>query len=416
MDDLTFDVAACRQQFPALARQLAGEPIAYFDGPGGSQVPRTVAEAVSQYLLRNNANSHGEFATSRETDAMLASAQQAMADFVGADDPREVYFGPNMTTLTFALSRALARSWQPGDEIIVTQLDHDANVTPWKLAARDAGVKVQQVKIRSEDCTLDLDDLRSKLNERTRLVAVGAASNATGTVNPIREIVEQAHAVGAEVFLDAVHYAPHRLIDVQAWGCDYLACSAYKFFGPHVGIMWGRRERLEALEAYKVRPAPNSLPGKWMTGTQNHEGIAGTLAAVEYLSDLGRGISLQASTRRQALQAAFAAIAHYEQALSLHMLNCLMSLPSVTIHGITDRGQLDSRVPTFAITHKRYAPHALDEYLASQGIFLWHGNFYALSLSEALQLEPEGMLRVGLLHYNTRDEIDRLIQILARLE
>ncbi|MCA9221365.1 MAG: cysteine desulfurase-like protein, partial [Planctomycetales bacterium] len=276
-------VQSLRQQFPALARRQNDQPAVYLDGPAGTQVPRRVIDAIADYLSHRNANHGGLFATSRESDAMLDEAHRAFADLLGADDPDCVYFGPNMTTLTFALSRAVATTWRPGDEIIVTRLDHDANVTPWVLAARDAEVEVRFAEIHREDCTLDVDHLRSLLNERTRLVAVGAASNSSGSINPIREIASWAHAVGAWMFVDAVHYAPHALIDVAEIGCDFLACSAYKFFGPHVGVMWGRRELLESLPAYKLRPAPNELPGRWMTGTQSHETIAGAAEAVNYL-------------------------------------------------------------------------------------------------------------------------------------
>src|SRR5436189_5264614 len=270
----------CRRQFPALSRRLNDRPAVFFDGPGGTQVPQRVIEAVSHYLAHTNANHGGLFATSRESDRMLAEAHRGLADFLGADDPACVIFGQNMTSLTFALSRALARTWKTSDEIVVRRLDHAANVSPWLLAARAAGATVRYASINDEDCTLNLDQLRHLLNARTQLVAVGCASNATGTINPVRDIADWAHQVGAQVFLDAVHHAAHCLIDVQALGCDFLACSAYKFFGPHVGVLWGRRELLESLAPYKVRPSSNDLPGKGMTGTQNHEGLAGVAAAV----------------------------------------------------------------------------------------------------------------------------------------
>jgi cysteine desulfurase family protein (TIGR01976 family) len=255
------DIAHVRRQFPALAREVDGQPLVYFDGPAGSQTPVAVAAAVSGYLLRTNANHGGVFLTSRESDALAEVAHRAVADFVGGNDPHEVVFGANMTTLTFALSRALARTWKPGDEVLVTQLDHDANITPWVLAARDAGANVRHVAFQSDHCSLDLDDFRKKLTSRTRLAAIGCASNAVGTINPVRELVRLAHDAGALVFLDAVHYAPHGLLDVKGWDCDFLACSAYKFFGPHVGILWGRRSLLDQLEAFKVRPASDELPG-----------------------------------------------------------------------------------------------------------------------------------------------------------
>lgn len=409
------DVDWCRRQFPGLGRQVDGRPAVFFDGPAGSQVPGRVIEAVRHYLTEMNANHGGLFETSRRSDEMLAEAHRAVADLVGADDPDTVVFGPNMTTLTFALSRALGKTWRPGDEVIVTRMDHDANVSPWVLAARDAGATVRHVSLRREDCTLDMDDLRAKLSARTRLVAITAASNAAGTVNPVREICRLAHAYGALVFVDAVHHAPHRRMDVQAWGCDFLACSAYKFFGPHVGVLWGRRALLESLPAYKVRPAPDQLPGKWMTGTQNHEGIAGALAAVEYLAELGRRHRPEASGRRQALVAAFDTITAYERALVGPLLAGLAQLEAIRVWGITEPHRLAERVPTVAVTHRRLRPARLAERLAARGIFVWHGHFYALPLTEALGLEPDGVVRIGLLHYNTADEVQRLLDELNSL-
>ncbi|MEX2174009.1 MAG: aminotransferase class V-fold PLP-dependent enzyme, partial [Pirellulaceae bacterium] len=292
----------------------------------------------------------------------------------------------------------------------------DANVSPWVLAARDAGATVRWAGLRSEDATLDLDELRHAINERTRLVAVGCASNATGGINPVRDICDWAHAMGAKVFLDAVHYAPHGLIDVQAWGCDFLACSAYKFFGPHVGVLWGRRELLESLEAYKVRPAPRELPGKWMTGTQSHEAIAGALAAVEYLSDLGRHLAGNDSlSRRASLHEAYREIVLYERSLLVPLLAGLAELPEVQICGITDPARLDERVATVSLTHQRFTSTQLAQQLGRQGLFVWHGNYYALNLTETLGLEPAGMLRVGLVHYNTLAEVERLLDALRSL-
>jgi cysteine desulfurase family protein (TIGR01976 family) len=407
----------CRRQFPALSRRVGDRPAAFFDGPGGTQVPQRVIDAVGHYLAHTNANHGGRFATAIESDRLLAEAHRGLADFLGADDPRTIVFGQNMTSLTFALSRALARGWKAGDEIVLTRLDHDANVTPWVLAARDAGATVRLASVRSEDCTLDLEELRHLINERTRLVAVGCASNATGGINPVRDICDWAHAVGAKVFLDAVHYAPHGLIDVQAWGCDFLACSAYKFFGPHVGILWGRREWLEELEAYKVRPAPLDLPGKWMTGTQSHEAIAGALAAVEYLADLGRLLAASDSlSRRAALREAYREIALYERALVKRLLAGLAELPEIQVFGINDPARQDERVATVAFTHERFTSSELAERLGKQGLFAWHGNYYALNLMESLGLEPEGMLRVGLVHYNTPTEVERLLEALRGLK
>jgi cysteine desulfurase family protein (TIGR01976 family) len=411
-----FDVQRCRRQFPALSRKIHGQDAIYFDGPAGSQVPRCVVDAVGKYLLHTNANHGGAFTTARESDALLAEAHQAVADLLGTSDPDLVAFGPNMTTLTFALSRALARTWKPGDEVLVTRLDHDGNVTPWVLAARDAGATVRYVGLRSADCTLDLDDLRRQLSPRTRLVAVGCASNAVGTINPVQRIAAWAHAVGALVFLDAVHFAPHGLMDVTAWDCDFLACSAYKFFGPHVGILYGKRELLESLPAYKLRPVPDRIPDRWMTGTQSHEGIAGVLAAVEYLADIGRSIDSSVRFRREALKQAFAAIAEYERDLCGRLLQGLAKLSSIQVLGISDTGRLNERVPTVSFIHSSLTPRAVAEHLDRRGIFAWHGNFYALGLSETLGLEPEGMVRIGLLHYNTAAEVDRLLDPLCELE
>ncbi len=403
-------VEACRRQFPALSRTLAGKRVAYFDGPAGTQVPHRVIESMSHYLAHTNANHGGLFATSRESDRLLDQAHRALADFLGVEDSECIVFGQNMTSLTFALSRSLARTWKPGDEVIVTRLDHDANVSPWILAARDAGAIVRVVELDPHNQTLNLADFQAKLSSRTRLVAVGAASNATGNINPIREIADAAHAVGAVVFVDAVHYAPHRLIDVPAWDCDFLACSAYKFFGPHVGILWGRRELLETLEAYKVRPAPDSLPGKWMTGTQSHESIAGAWAAVDYLADLGREVAASDGLdRRAALTAAFEHIVAYEQKLSKQLIVGLQKHPQLKIWGDSDLDRLNERVPTFSISHAKIPSAQLADRLGKRGLFVWHGNYYALNLSEQLGLEPEGMVRIGAVHYNTPQEIEWLL-------
>ncbi|HEX4129676.1 MAG TPA: cysteine desulfurase-like protein [Pirellulales bacterium] len=412
-----FDIDSIRAQFPALAQSFDGHPAVFLDGPGGSQVPQSVIGAISRYLSTNNANCGGTFATSRASDAVLAEAHRAVADLLGADDAECVIFGANMSTLTLAMSRSLARTWRRGDNIIVTRLDHDANVSPWTLAAAEAGVEVRPVAFHGVDGTLDVRDLRSKLSPRTRLVAVGAASNSLGTINPLAEIVQAAHAAGALVYVDAVHYVPHRLVDVAAWGADFVVCSAYKFFGPHVGALWGRRALLEELPAYKVRPASNDLPSRWMTGTQNHEGIAGSLAAIEYLAEIGRRTSKDGASlgRREALTAAFEAITAYETDLARHLLAGLAELPKVRVWGIADTARLDERVPTVSITHRALASHELARQLAAAGICVWSGNFYALSVTESLGLEPEGLVRLGLMHYNTHDEIDRVLGTLSSI-
>jgi len=406
----------CRDQFPALKRQLNGQEVVFLDGPAGTQVPRRVIDAIADYLANRNANHGGLFITSEESDQMLAEAHQALADLLGVEDRGEIIFGPNMTSLTFSLSRALGQTWNEGDEVIVTRLDHDANVTPWVLAARDAGATVHHVEINDDECTLDLDDFKSKLSDRTRLVAVGCASNGSGSINPVAEICSWAHDCGALVFLDAVHYAPHDLLDVPHYDCDFLACSCYKFFGPHIGVLWGRRPLLETLDAYKLRPASNSLPDKWMTGTQSHEGIAGSLAAVDYLADTGRqAAGDQELDRRAALEAAFAAIVPYEQELTRQLLGGLAELGCYTVHGITDLDRLNERVPTVSITHPEIPTSELARRLAQAGIFAWQGNYYALLLTESLGLEPEGMLRLGMVHYNTPAEIESLLGQLSMI-
>jgi cysteine desulfurase family protein (TIGR01976 family) len=417
-----FDVHSLRQQFPALQRLRDGRPAVFLDGPGGTQVPQRVVDAVVRYLTECNANSRGAFATSRESDAVLRQAHEAVADLLNAPSADEVVFGPNMTTLTLHLSRAIGRTLRPGDEVVVTRMDHDANVSPWVLAARDAGAVVRRVDIHPEDCTLDLDDLRRQLGPRSRLVAVACASNAVGTVNDVATIARWAHEAGARVFLDAVHYAPHGPIDVQAWGCDFLACSAYKFFGPHVGILWGRRELLEELPTYKVRPEPDTLPDRWMTGTQNHEGIAGVTAAVDYLAEVGgRHPEYQKefptlTGRRRAVHAGLAAIQAYEAGLAARLLGALGGRPRFMVWGITDAARLSWRVPTVAVTLAGHAPDALAEELARRDIYVWSGNMYALELTERLGVEGRGgLLRLGLVHYNTAEEVDRLVAALDEL-
>jgi cysteine desulfurase family protein (TIGR01976 family) len=407
---MVFDPELVRRQFPALARDAA-----FLDGAAGSQVPQSVIDAVSDYYVKHNANHGGLFATSRESDAVVDEARRACADLVGTPDDDCIVFGANMTTLTFALSRAIAQSWNPGDEVIVTRLDHDANVSPWTRAAEDRGVTVRHVNIHPEDCTLDLEDFRRKLSDRTRLVAVGCASNAVGTRNPFVEITRLAHSAGAQVFLDAVHHAPHLLMDVAAWDCDYLACSAYKFFGPHVGILFGKRHLLQALPAYKVRPCSETLPDRWMTGTQNFAALAGTGAAVEYLASIGRTLG-ESGGRRACLVRALNAIEEYERSAGAALLAGLASLPSIRVRGIADPKRLTERVPTFSFTHAKRSTVEVARHLAARDVFAWHGNYYALPLTEALGVEPDGMVRVGLLHYNTAADVERLIAALEELE
>jgi len=407
----TLDVTWARAQFPALAQEVNGHPAIFFDGPGGTQVPQRVIDAMRDYLVRSNANTHGVFATSRRSDAIIAAAHAAVADLVGCEAD-EVIFGPNMTTLTFALSRALGRELRAGDEVMVTRLDHDANVAPW-VALAERGAVIRTVDIHVEDCTLDMVDLRQQINERTRLVAVGYASNAVGTINDVAEIIRLAHNVGALVFLDAVHYAPHGAIDVRALDCDFLACSPYKFFGPHAGALYGKREHLVRLRPYKVRAAPDHIPDRWETGTQNHEGLAGVAAAVDYLAELGRRADPAVTTRRAALLAAYAAIRPYELGLVERLIAGLLEVPGLTFYGIRDPARFDRRVPTVAVRLAGHTPRQLAEFLAARGIFTWDGNYYALNLTERLGVESSGgMLRIGLAHYNTAEEVERLMAAL----
>lgn len=408
-----FDTSWVRSQFPALRPDRGYPPEVYFDGPGGTQVPQCVIDAVCGYLAGANANLHGAFRTSRETDFVVEEAHRAAADFLGCSE-REVVFGPNMTTLAFWLSRALACELEAGDEIVVTRLDHDANHAPW-MSLREQGVRVREVPFRPEDCTLDLVDLRSKLNSRTKLVAVGYASNAVGTVNDIGRIARQAHACGARVFVDAVHFAPHGVIDVKALDCDFLACSAYKFFGPHQGLLYGKREHLERLRAFKVRPAADSLPWRLETGTQNHECMAGTSAAIEYLADLGRRCSgaSAAASRRAGVVAGMESIQVYERWLASRLISGLLRLPGLDFFGIRDEARFHERAPTVAIRLRGLSPRQVAEKLGERGICVWDGNFYALNVTEDLGVEASGgLVRIGLAHYNTADEVDRLLSAL----
>jgi cysteine desulfurase family protein (TIGR01976 family) len=405
-----FDAAYCRQQFPAL---LERPQAIFLDGPAGTQVPRRVIDAMVHYLTHCNANHGGVFATSRASDQILHNAHQAMADFLNAPSPDEIVFGNNTTSLMFHFTRSVAKTLRPGEEVLVTRLDHDANVSPWVLAARDAGATVRWVDVLAPRCTLDHDGLRRQLNERTRWVAVGCASNVAGTINDVASITRWAHEAGARVFLDAVHYAPHGPIDVQAWGCDALACSAYKFFGPHAGILWARRQLLEELPAYKLRPVPDTLPSRWMTGTQNHEGIAGVSAAVDYLHDIGLHAGHRGD-RRSTLRAAMTAIQAYEMELGRHLLEGLARLERFQVWGITDVKRLAWRVPTVSLSLPGTSAEKLAEHLSAKDVFAWNGNMYAINLSERLGLEQNGgFLRLGLVHYNTHEEIERVLGVLA---
>src|SRR5579863_3257619 len=450
------DLTYVRSQFPSLTQTVNGHPAAFLDGPGGTQVPQRVIDAISNYLRRDNANTGGAYSTSRHNDAMLAEARAAMADFLNCAAD-EIVFGPNMTTLTYAMSRAIGRDLGPGDEILVTRLDHDANVSPW-LALEEKGVTIRWAEIHEENCTLDLADLASKINDRTKLVAVGYASNAVGTINPVRAIIRLAHGVGALAYVDAVHYGPHGLIDVAALDCDFLVCSTYKFFGPHMGVLFGKREHLARLHPYKVRPLTDVVPNRWEWGTLNHECIAGITACVDYLADLGSSTdhvgtaalgcpSSEArseccnrvphptrfslggnnepisaagtsgvSERRQAIVSAYSAIHDHERALFERAIAGLKQIPGSKIYGITDPARFDERCGTIAVRIEGHTPLELATRLGDRGIFTWDGNYYALNLTEHLGVEQSGgFLRIGLVHYNTMEEVDRLLATLREI-
>jgi cysteine desulfurase family protein (TIGR01976 family) len=408
------DLAWIRGQFPALSQVVNGQPVVYLDGPGGTQVPGAVIDGMSHYLTTANANVHGAFATSHRTDRIVCEARQAIADFLGCE-AEEVVFGANMTTLTFAFSRAIGRALQPGDEIIVTQMDHDANIAPW-MALAEQGIVVRMVPMEVEDCTLDLPVLATLLNQKTRLVAVGYASNAVGTLNPIAEIVQLAHAVGAWVFVDAVHYAPHGVLDVGTLDCDFLVCSAYKFFGPHLGILYGKREHLAHLSPYKVKPASDAIPGRWETGTLSFEALAGTIATIRYLAKLGHHLFPAISHQRTVLKAAMGAIQHHEQSLMAYLIPRLLEIPGVKVYGITDAARFQHRTPTIGLRIRGQTPAETAKLLGDRGFYTWHGNFYALYLTQRLGVEATGgLLRIGLVHYNTHEEVNRLLTAIQEI-
>ena len=417
---MTLDVSAIRNQFPSLNR-----PDVFFDNPGGTQIARQSLARVNRYFQECNANHEGAFATSIASDAILEEAHRAMADFYHASSPEEIVFGNNMTTLTLHISRSISRDWQAGDEIVVTRLDHDANVSPWVLAAQDRECKVTWVDFNLEDGTLNLDLLEMALERKPRLLAVGYASNSLGTINPVVKIIKMAHAAGTLVYIDAVQYAPHGPIDVQKLDCDFLISSAYKFFGTHAGILYGKREHLEQLFAYKVRPATDHLPGKFETGTQNHEGIAGVLGAVEYFEWVGKefgGGQMEEPAepahqgRHKSLEQAMFAIRTHELELSRALLSALQSVPNLTIYGLADVHRLEERVPTFSFRLKDLDPRAVAEKLAQEGVYAWDGNYYAINVTEQLGLENKGgMVRVGAVHYNTLQEVERLKNALIKI-
>ncbi len=416
---MPLDITLVREQFPALRN-----PAVFFDNPGGTQIARQVLDRMTTYLTEYNTNHGGAFATSRKSDTILDEARAAAADFLNASRPEEIVFGPNMTSLTFNLSRSLARWLDPGDEIVVTRLDHDANIAPWTLAAEERGCTVRWVDFDVEDGTLRLDTLEAALEHEPKIVAIGYASNALGTINPIARIADMAHAAGALVYVDAVQYAPHGPIDVQQLGCDFLSASAYKFFGPHVSILYGRYELLDKLMAYKVRPAHDSPPDKFETGTKNHEGIAGILGAFEYLEWVGdtfgdlyaEKYASRHSGRRLRLKQALAAIRAYEFEISRALLEILTNTPGVHLYGPCDPRRLEERVPTFSFTVAGQHPRQVAEKLGKEDIYVWDGNYYALAVTERLEVEENGgMVRVGAVHYNTLEEVNRFGEALSKI-
>jgi cysteine desulfurase family protein (TIGR01976 family) len=416
---MSLDPTLIRAQFPSLDR-----PDIFFDNPGGTQIARQSSGRIQRYLLECNANHEGAFATSRQSDAILDEAHKAMADFLNAARPEEIIFGNNMTTLTLHISRSLARWLNPGDGIVVTRLDHDANISPWLLVAEDCGCQVTWIDFDPADCTLRQDEFEKALERKPKIVAFGYASNAVGTINPVQKMTAMAHAAGALVYVDAVQYAPHGPIDVQSLGVDFLVCSSYKFFGPHAAALYGRYELLDELKAYKVRPAPDSLPGKFETGTQNHEAIA-VLGVLEYFEWLGATFGVEQeeglreagySGRRLELKKAMTAVRAGEFELSRALLSTLEAVPGLRLYGLADPRKLDQRVPTFSFRLEGQTPRTVAERLGAEGIYTWDGNYYALAVTERLGLEASGgMVRVGAVHYNTAGEVARLGEVLKTI-
>jgi cysteine desulfurase family protein (TIGR01976 family) len=390
-----------RSHFPALRRTHNGFPVAYFDGPGGTQVPQEVVDAMADYLLNHNANTHWKYPTSEETDAILANARQVLADFLGARAD-EIAFGQNMTTLTFHLARAFGREWGKGDEVVITEIDHHGNVAPWTALEKDRGITTKMVRIHTDRGCLDWDALEQAITPRTRLVAINAASNALGTITDVAKAAKLAHAVGAKVFVDAVHYSPHNLVDVASLDCDFLGCSAYKFYGPHIGVLWGKRDLIESLDAPRLDPAPQDSPERLETGTQNHEGIAGAAAAVEFLASLAG----PQSTRRAALRKTFDALHERGDALLAKLWNSLAEIDGLALHGPPPG---TPRTPTLSFTLRGFRTDDVAIALAEQGVFVSNGDFYAATIIDRLGLVPDGLVRVGCSCYTSEDEVDRLI-------
>ncbi|MGH9884148.1 MAG: cysteine desulfurase-like protein [bacterium] len=408
----TFSVAsvdAIRAHFPALARMHGGAPVAYFDGPGGTQVPRSVGAAMEDYLYHHNANTHWRYPTSEETDALIAGSRVALADFLNASAD-EIVFGQNMTSLTFHLARALGREWGKGDEVVVTELDHHGNIAPWRALEKDRGITVRMVTMRTEDGRLDWSSLEAAITPKTKLLAIGAASNALGTVTDVAAAAKLARAVGALVFVDAVHYAPHFLVDVKALDCDFVGCSAYKFYGPHIGVLWGKRALIESLDAPRLEPAPQESPERLETGTQNHEGIVGAAAAVDFLAGLAWGPRNR--TRRESLRATFGALHTRGEALLAKLWNALAEVNGLTLYGPRPG---TPRTPTLSFTLRGHSTDAVAIALAKQGVYVSNGDFYAATVVERLGVLPEGLVRVGCSCYSTESEIERLIYGVGQL-
>jgi cysteine desulfurase family protein (TIGR01976 family) len=406
IDPAISDVASVegiRDHFPALEREQDGLPVAYFDGPGGTQVPQVVVDAMSEYLLHHNANTHWRYPTSEETDALIARSRESLADLLNGR-PDEIVFGQNMTTLTFHLARSLGREWGEGDEVVITELDHHGNVAPWRAVEKDRGITIRSVKMRAEDGRLDWNSLESALGPRTRLLAVGAASNALGTITDVTRAAALAHKAGARVFVDAVHYAPHALIDVQAIGCDFLACSAYKFYGPHIGVLWGRREMIEALDAPRLEPAPQESPERLETGTQNHEGIVGAAAAVDFLASLSA--SHRHESRRKALASTYAALHARGAALLERLWTELAKIDGLSLYGPTPG---TPRTPTLSFTLRGFRTGDVASALAKRAVYVSNGDFYAATVVERLGQSGDGLVRVGCSCYTSEDEVGRLI-------
>ena len=417
---MTLDLQLVRQQFPSLDR-----PAIFLDNPAGTQIAKPSLDCINRYLLECNANHEGQFETSRRSDEVLHEAHAAMADFLNASRPEEIIFGNNMTTLTLHMSRSLARNLQPGDNLLVTRLDHDANIAPWMLIAEDKGCNLLWVDIDVEQGTLDLDDFARALEKKPKIAAFGYASNLLGTVNPVKKLTKMAHEAGALVYIDAVQYAPHGPIDVQDIGCDFLVCSSYKFFGPHAGALYGKDDLLNGLKAYKVRPAADELPYKFETGTQNHEGIAGELGALEYLQWLGREFGADQesawkeagfSGRRLELKKGMSAMRAYETELSKKLIGIVESVPGTRIHGVTDLDRLNERVPTVSFTVEGKDPERIADEIGKHGIYVWNGHNYAFAIVERMGLlEAGGMVRVGPVHYNTLDELEKFGEVLKKV-